>query len=208
LARELVKTFRARNCGIALLNREKTELTVVADALAEGHEEHAVGIVIPMEGNLSSQYVVDTKRSLVIVDAQTDPMTAPIHDRMRQRQTKCLAIIPLLSAGDVIGTIGLDTTDPVHVFSDEEIRLAETMANQMANAIEKQRLFDQTKARARREQVTREIGANMTRSLDMETILQTMARELSHALGASHAVVRIGAQEHVKQDGNGSASKN
>lgn len=203
LARELVQTFRARNCGIALLNSTKTELTVVADALAEEHEEHAVGIVIPLEGNLSSQYVVDNKRSLVIPDAQTDPMTEPIHERMRQRNTKCLAIIPLLSAGEVIGTIGLDTTDPTHMFSEEEIRLAETMANQMANAIEKQRLFDQTKERARREQLTREIGADMTRSLDMETILQTMARELSQALGASHAVVRMGTHEKVNNGGNG-----
>jgi len=122
---------------------------------------------------------------------------------MRQRQTKCLAIIPLLSAGEVIGTIGLDTTDPDHIFGDEEIRLAETMANQMANAIEKQRLFDQTKERAQREQLTREIGADMTRSLDMETILQTMARELSHALGASHAVVRMGTSDKVTNGGNG-----
>ena len=199
LARELVQTFNARNCGIALLDPSKTSLTVVADALAEEHEEHAVGIVIPLDGNLSSQYVVDNKRSLVIPDAQTDPMTEPIHERMRQRRTKCLAIIPLLSGGDVIGTIGLDTTDPDHIFTDEEIRLAETMANQMANAIEKQRLFDQTKARARREQLTREIGANLTRSLDLEQILQTTARQLSHALGASHAVVRMGATQ--EQDG-------
>jgi GAF domain-containing protein len=203
LARELVMTFRARNCGIALLNPARTELTVVADALAEEHEEHAVGIIIPLEGNLSSQYVIEHKRSLVIADAQTDPMTEPIHERMRQRQTKCLAIIPLLSAGEVIGTIGLDTTDPDHIFGDEEIRLAETMANQMANAIEKQRLFDQTKERAQREQLTREIGADMTRSLDMETILQTMARELSHALGASHAVVRMGTSDKVTNGGNG-----
>lgn len=204
LARELVTTFKARNCGIALLNPARTELVVVADALAEEHEEHAVGIVIPMKGNLSSQYVVENRRSLVIVDAQTDPMTAPIHERMRQRNTKCLAIIPLLSGGDVIGTIGLDTTDPAHIFNDEEIRLAETMANQMANAIEKQRLFDQTKKRAYREQLTREIGANMTRSLDMETILQSMARDLSRALGASHAVVRMGtsvnAAERARSD--------
>lgn len=203
LARELVRTFRARNCGIALLNDEKTELTVVADALPEGHAEHSVGIVIPLSGNLSSQYVVENRRSIVIPDAQTDPLTEPIHERMRHRQTKCLAIVPLLSGGEVIGTIGLDTTDPTHIFSDAEIRLAETMANQMANAIEKQRLFDQTRERAYREQVTREIGANLSRSLDMETILQTMARELSHALGASHAVVRVGAADTKSNGGNG-----
>lgn len=200
LARELVLTFKARNCGIALLNPDKQSLTVVADALDEGHEEHSVGIRIPVENNPSTQYVLENRRSIVIPDAQTDPMTEPIHERMIQRNTKCLAIIPLMSAGEVIGTIGLDTTDPEHVFSDEEIRLAETMANQMANAIEKQRLFDQAKARARREQLTREIGSNLSRTLDRETILQTMARELSHALGASHAVVRMGANE---KKGNG-----
>lgn len=203
LARELVQTFRGRNCGIALLNPERTELRVVADALPEGQAEHSVGIVIPLAGNLSSQFVVENGRSIVIPDAQTDPLTEPIHERMRQRRTRCLAIIPLLSGGEVIGTIGLDTTDPTHIFSDAEVRLAETMANQMANAIEKQRLFDQTRERAHREQVTREIGANLSRSLDMETILQTMARELSHALGASHAIVRVGATDQKHNGGNG-----
>lgn len=201
LARELVRMFRARNCGIALLNEDKQSLTVVADALEEEHEEHAVGIKIPVVNNPSTQYVLEHRRSLVIPDAQTDPMTEPIHERMIQRRTKCLAIIPLMSAGEVIGTIGLDTTDPEHVFNDDEIRLAETMANQMANAIEKQRLFDQARARARREQLTREIGSNLTRTLDRETILQTMARELSHALGASHAVVRMGGTEK-KENGH------
>lgn len=205
LAREMVQTFRARNCGIALLNEDKQALTVVADALSEEHEEHAVGIVIPVENNPSTQYVLEHRRSLVIPDAQTDPMTAPIHERMRQRRTKCLAIIPLLAGGEVIGTIGLDTTDPNHIFSDEEMRLAETIANQMANAIEKQRLFDQTRERARREQLTREIGASMTRSLNLEMILKTTARELSHALGASHAVVRVGATEAQGNGGDGQA---
>lgn len=203
LAREMMRTFKARNCGIALLNPERTELRVVADALPKEHEEHAVGITIPLKGNLSSQYVVENKSSLVIPNVQTDPMTEPIHERMRQRRSTCLAIIPLLSAGQVIGTIGLDTTDPNHIFDDKEIRLAETMANQMANAIEKQRLFDQTRERARREQLTREIGADLNRSLDMETILQTVARELSHALGASHAVVRVGTTELKQNGGNG-----
>lgn len=203
MARELVMLFHARNCGIALLNPDRTSLTVVADALGEEHEEHAVGIVIPVENNPSTQYVLETRHSLVIPDAQTDPMTEPIHERMRQRRTKCLAIIPLLSGGEVIGTIGLDTTDPTHIFTDKEIRLAETMAGQMANAIEKQRLYDQTKERARREQVTREISANLNRTLDTDTIVKTMARELSQALGASYAVVRMGTDAVKGNGGNG-----
>lgn len=178
LAREMVLTFNARNCGIALLNPDKTALTVVADALNEEHAEHAVGIVIPLEGNLSSQYVVENKRSLVIPDAQNDPMTEPIHERMRQRGTKCLAIIPLLAAGQVIGTIGLDTTDPEHLFDDQEIRLAETMANQMANAIEKQRLFDQTQLRAQETAIINEMAVELSAQLDSAQIFETAYRYL------------------------------
>lgn len=144
MAKELVQTFHARNCGIAMLNREGTELVVVADALAQEHEQHAVGIVIPVKGNLSSEYVIENKKSLVITDPQNDPVTKTIHERMRDRRTTCLAIIPLLSGEQVIGTIGLDTTEAERVFTDDEIRVAETMATQMANAIEKRRLLEST----------------------------------------------------------------
>ena len=52
-------------------------------------------------------------------------------------------IIPLLARGEVIGSIGPDTDDPGRVFTPEEVRLAETIASQMAGAIENARLFNQ-----------------------------------------------------------------
>jgi PAS domain S-box-containing protein len=193
VAREMVDVFQARNCGIALYSPDRAELIVVASATRSPDEPSTVGVRIPIANNPSTQRVLETRQSLVIEDAQTDPLTEPIHDLMKELHTHSLLIVPLLSGGEVIGTVGLDLAEPNRVFSSQDVRLAETIANQMANAIEKQRLFDQTRARARREQLTREINARLTRSLDRETILQTMARELSHALGASHAVVRIGA---------------
>ena len=75
MARELVSTFRARHLWDCTFDPDKRSLTVVADALSEGHEEYAVGIVIPVENNPSTQYVLENRRSLVIANAQTDPMT-------------------------------------------------------------------------------------------------------------------------------------
>lgn len=178
LSRELVDVFQARNCGIALLNAEGTELTVVADALREADAEHSVGIVIPVEDNPSSQYVIENRRSLVIPDAQTDPRTAPIHERMRQRQTKCLAIIPLLAGGQVIGTIGIDTKDPNHIFGDQEIRIAEYTANQMANALEKQRLYDQTKTRAQETATINELAGKLSGELEPAKLFGTLQQYL------------------------------
>lgn len=189
LARELVQAFNARNCGIALLNPDEKSLTVVADALNEEHEEHAVGIVIPVENNPSTQYVLENRHSIVIPDAQTDPMTEPIHERMRQRRTKCLAIIPLMSAGKVIGTIGLDTTDPAHIFTEEEMRLAETMANQMANAIEKQRLFDQSQRRAQETTVINEMARTLSGELDQAKLFETAYAYLPRLLPTDAFIV-------------------
>lgn len=189
LAREMVQTFHARNCGIALLDDERKNLTVVADALTEEHDEHAVGIIIPVENNLSSQYVIEKRRSLVIPNAQTDPMTEPIHERMRQRRTYCLAIIPLLSGGDVIGTIGLDTTDPDHIFSDEEIRLGETMANQMANAIQNARLFEATQQRARETTIINEMAREISGELDTVKLFARVYESLPRLMRSEAFIV-------------------
>ena len=203
MAREMVAVFQARNCGIALYVPDRTALVVVASATLQPDQPNTVGVQIPIANNPSTQRVLETRQSLVIDNAQTDPLTEPIHGLMRQFNTYSLMIVPLLSGGQVIGTVGLDMNDPTRSFLPQDVTLAETIASQMANAIEKQRLFDHTKERARREQLTREIGAHMARSLDLEQILQTTARELSHALGASHAVVRMGNPEKQTNGGNG-----
>lgn len=202
VAREMVDVFNARNCGIALFTPDRAELVVMASASSSADQPEALGVRIPIVNNPSTQRVLETREPLVIENAQTDPLTEPIHALMRERRTFGLMIVPLLSSSQVIGTVGLDLDVPSRFFTLQDARLAETIANQMANALEKQRLFGQTQERARREQLTREIGAHMTRSLDLEQILQTTARELSHALGASHAVVRIGASEKQSNGGH------
>ena len=173
MARELVNTFRARNCGIALLNAERDALTVVADALPLGHPQQSVGIVIPIAGNASSEYVVQNKISLVVDDPQTNPLTQSIHERMRDRNMTCLAIIPLLSGEQVIGTIGLDTTEPGRVFSADEVHVAETMASQMASAIEKQRLLEATQREVIQRTRAERIQVALFRIADAANIAET-----------------------------------
>jgi len=53
-------------------------------------------------------------------------------------------IVPLLARGTAIGTIGMPAKDPAHVFSENEVELAETIASQIAAAIDNVRLFGLT----------------------------------------------------------------
>ena len=141
--REIGQIFNARSCGIALLNPEKTEAIVAAEHAVEG-EPSAKGLVIPVQDNPSTLTVLETGKPLVVSQAQTNPLTGPIHSVLKERNTHSLLIVPLRIKGEVIGSIGLDTTQPDRTFTQTEVELVETIAGQIASAVENANLFEQT----------------------------------------------------------------
>jgi transcriptional regulator with GAF, ATPase, and Fis domain len=102
--------------------------------------------------------------------------------------------VPLVSGdGRPFGALALSHPE-VDAFDENHARLLSTFANQAALAIENARLFEAAQARARREGLIREITGKVQGSIDLDAILQTTVQELSKALGASHAVVRLGTE--------------
>jgi GAF domain-containing protein/DNA-binding response OmpR family regulator len=130
--------------GIALFNADKTELKVVSEFRAEADDPTTLGVIIPLENNPSTQDVVDTKKSLFIASAQTDPMLAPLHVAFRERGILSLLILPLLARGQVVGTVGLDILEKNQHFSSDQIRVAEAIVLQASNAIYNIQLYEQT----------------------------------------------------------------
>jgi len=146
LCKELTQIFPIRNAGIGLLSAGKESLEIVAFHSINPKEVSALGIVLPFEGNPSSQEVIEKKKTVVIQDAQSDPRTNSLADISRLRGTKAIIIVPLLTRGNAIGTIGMPARDPEHVFSDNEVKLAETIASQIAAAIDNARLYAKTES--------------------------------------------------------------
>ncbi|MGD8406909.1 MAG: PAS domain S-box protein, partial [Anaerolineales bacterium] len=141
---ELTKIFPIRNAGIGLLGADKESLEIVAFHASEPEEKSALGMVLPFEGNPSSQEVIEKKTTVVVQDAQNDPRMSSLADISRSRGTKAIMIVPLLTRGEAIGTIGMPARDPEHVFTSNEIELAETIASQIAAAIDNARLYTKT----------------------------------------------------------------
>jgi signal transduction histidine kinase/DNA-binding response OmpR family regulator/HPt (histidine-containing phosphotransfer) domain-containing protein/PAS domain-containing protein len=146
--REMANIFNAQSSGIALLNPQRTEMTIVADFVVKPDIPSALGKVIPVSGETSSRSVIDDK-PIIIIHPQTSTMTETLHDTFQARKSECTMIVPLRTRRGIVGTIGVDTDQPGRVFSDSEVALAETVAGQVANAIENANLFEESQRRAR-----------------------------------------------------------
>ena len=117
-------------------------------------------------------------------------------------------VVPLKLREQVIGTMTLHEMDQQRQWTDEDVALAETIAEQVALTIENLRLMDGTQRRAARERLVNELSEQMQRAPDMKTLMRITAEGLNKALGGSRAFVRMGtAAELAGGEGSGHTSE-
>jgi GAF domain-containing protein/HAMP domain-containing protein len=100
--------------------------------------------------------------------------------------------VPIKLRGEVIGVV--DTHKPAGTgeWTADDLTIMETLAQQVGQALEGARLYQDTQRRAVREQLTGHIVDRMRRAVDMESLMQTTIEEVASALGASSAFVQLG----------------
>ena len=111
------------------------------------HEAEQYALENPMRverGNLTGRVVLDGK-PIQIADALADPEYKAI-SYQKAFGYRTLLGVPLLREGTAIGTFSL-TRDEVSPFSDKQIELVTTFADQAVIAIENVRLFESVEAR-------------------------------------------------------------
>ena len=136
---ELAEALRVPLAGLVLFESETVGRLVLSYPFEEGTPE----LLLPLEGNLSIEQVRKTHRPLVSPDVLNDPLFESAWPVLRQRNTRSLMIVPLVVGNTVIGTIGLDSTEP-RQFTEAEVELVQTIAGQASLAIEKARLYSET----------------------------------------------------------------
>ena len=100
--------------------------------------------------------------------------------------------VPITLRGQKIGKISIARKgDPQWNKTDEEL-LAE-VASQVGLAVDNIRLLEEATQRARQEQTIGELASRFSQAFDIDTLLQTAARELGQLPGVEEATVFIGA---------------
>jgi GAF domain-containing protein len=187
--REMAQVFGVRQSGIILFD-EQTEYGRVAAEYQESPDGTAQVVRIPLTNNPSLEQVIATRQPLAITDAQSDPLAASIREVVETRNIESILIVPLITKGEVIGTIGLDAINKPRVFTPEEIDLAQTIANQIATAVENARLFSAEAHRRREAETLQKATLALSTTLDLQEIFGVILSELQQVVPYDSASVQ------------------
>jgi GAF domain-containing protein len=103
--------------------------------------------------------------------------------------------IPVAIRGHVAGVVRLRKPDDTAVWTREEIELMEALTEELGQALESARLYQDTQRRAAREQLVGEVSTRVRESMDLETVLRTAATEIRQALDLDGFVIRLATQD-------------
>ncbi len=173
---EMVTLLEGDRGAIALMAESGDRLQVVAEYNPIGTPS-GLGVTIPIPGNPSMAWILENRQPLPIADVDTDPLLGPVQPVLQAMGIRSLLIVPLVVEDRVIGTLGIDSVRQPRSFTLEEIRLAETVAAQVAGAVERARLLEAAQQRAAHLETLHTILREATEARDLRAL---MDRALTH----------------------------
>jgi len=100
-------------------------------------------------------------------------------------------ILPLSVRGQVVGALRLKKPAESATWNNEEIEVLQVLVEHLGAALESARLYDEASRKAMIESAISEITAKVGESVQMETIMQTTAKELGKLLSDADVVIQI-----------------
>jgi GAF domain-containing protein/CheY-like chemotaxis protein len=148
--------------------------------------------VAPGRGSSTARAALE-RRTVHIPDALADPeYTFGLRE---VDPIRTVLSIPMLRAGELLGVIAIYRLE-VRPFTDSQISLMETFADQAAIAIENARLLSELQARTaeltrsvRELKALGEVGQALTSTLDLDTVLNTIVARASQLAGTDSCTV-------------------
>jgi GAF domain-containing protein/HAMP domain-containing protein len=132
-------------------------------------------------------FVTDSGEYYVAHDVSTDPYFEP---SLLLPETHSQLAVPLRAGEQIIGALDVQDTG-MYAFSEDDIAVLETLADQLAVAVQNARSYEDALRRAEREQKVLEITSRIRSSSDIDGMLRTAVHEIRQAVGAKRAAIRL-----------------
>ena len=185
--------------AVRLCRAERSAIRLLKEGLYHNVASHGFGPehkarmerepVKPGPDSIAGRIALDGK-SVHLIDAQSDPDPG-VARRARSGNVRTMLAVPLLREGTPIGVLLLQR-GVVQPFTDMEIALAETFADQAVIAIENVRLFEEVQQRTadlsealeRQTATSTVLGVISSSPGDLKPIFQSLLENAIHICGA------------------------
>ncbi len=175
-------TLGGDRVSILLVDREKKALVVRA---AVGYANEVYDLHIPMGDGITG-WAAAHRRTLRVNNVLQDARYIE-----GSPNTRSEIAIPLLYRSELLGVLNVES-EQVSAYAENDEELLGTLGGSLAAIIANARLLEQIRSQVERERVLFEITDKIRRTTDMETILTTTVSELTRAVGANRAKIKVG----------------
>ncbi|HEY7040635.1 MAG TPA: GAF domain-containing protein [Methylomirabilota bacterium] len=183
MAEAVGRLIRFDALAVALLDRERGEFRVL-DIAVRTELPEVFDFRIPIAGTLVD-WVASHQSPRRVDDASTDPSLPPVsRELLSRRGFRSALVAPLLSQGQVIGTLNVTHREP-GAFTDADVEVLMEVARPLATAIEHTRLHAETLRRAEELAALNRTSQLITARLDLPSVLETISRSVTALMGST-----------------------
>lgn len=190
IAQAVVAVTHADICSIFLYEPEWDQLVLTATS---GLNQEAVGQVRLRLGEGIAGWAAMVGKPIAVRNAWTDPRFKYIPALSEERAVSTLVVpVVLFTKEKLVGVIAINTYKE-RIFSEDEIKFLETVAGEIAIAIENARLYEQTDARLRQKvaelSTLQGVSAHIAATLNLSEVLTLIAYQAAHLVHADAATI-------------------
>lgn len=190
---ELGQALSASRCCLALLDSQSSAASPVNELVFEYLWSNpkmkdaylAHRRLLLKEGSILEMLI--RQRSIMSIDLLDDSVFAGLFDSKQEfpkdwQAVKSMIACPIIANEQILGVVLVHQCNTHRLWSNLELELVEAIASHIALATEHATVFEQMKTLAERELLINNIVRSVRSSLDLETILNTVTKELGSAL--------------------------
>jgi GAF domain-containing protein len=166
--------------------------TNIGEVVAEYPDKGSKGVQVSGRASTTIELMMQSKRSLLIPDVSAaGDILQDNQPAMISMNIKSLLLTPIIFQEQFIGSIGIDAYGTMRDFTPLEIDSLETIAIQLANAIQNARVYQATVRRAAQVERLASFGRRLASTLERDAIFQVLSAEINDLLACDGVSVAL-----------------
>ncbi len=170
--KEAVRIVDVSYCSIMLVEKGKKYGTVASEYSRRGALKPALGEILYLNDSPMLNKAYQEKQYVLVADAQKAELSPKEREMAKRLNIRSILIVPLVLGENTLGTLNLSSLDEIKEFTEEETSICQTIANQVAIAIENAYLYSELKYHDQNLETLFEIDRVVSLSLDIDELLK------------------------------------